>query len=112
MSVASHYDGSAATYGDQYDPDKLWTNAEYPANYFRLQLVQRLLAEAGATSLYELGVGDATPLARIGASGLRVAGQRRLARDGQGRPRQHVRPWTRARGDRPARRAGLRRDRG
>ena len=74
MSVASHYDGSAATYRDQYDPDKLWTNAEYPANYFRLQLVQRLLAESGARSLYELGVGDATPLATIGATGLRVAG--------------------------------------
>ena len=74
MSVSSHYDGSASTYGDQYDPDKLWTNEEYPANYFRLQLVQRLLARAGVTSLYELGVGDATPLCRIGATGIRVAG--------------------------------------
>ena len=74
MSVSSHYDGSAASYGDQYDPEKLWTNEEYPANYFRLQLVQRLLAERGAASVYELGIGDATPLARIGASGLRVAG--------------------------------------
>jgi SAM-dependent methyltransferase len=74
MSVASHYDGSASSYGEQYDPDKLWTNAEYPANYFRLQLVQRLLAQSGATSVYELGVGDATPLSTIGASGLRVAG--------------------------------------
>lgn len=74
MSVASHYDGSASSYGEQYDPAKLWTNAEYPANYFRLQLVQRLLTESGATSVYELGVGDATPLSTIGASGLRVAG--------------------------------------
>ncbi len=74
MSVASHYDGSASSYGDQYDPEKLWTNAEYPANLFRLQLVQRLLAEAGSTSVYELGVGDASPLSTIGATGLRVAG--------------------------------------
>jgi 2-polyprenyl-3-methyl-5-hydroxy-6-metoxy-1,4-benzoquinol methylase len=74
MSVASHYDGSASSYGDQYDPEKLWTNAEYPANLFRLQLVQRLLAEAGSTSVYELGVGDASPLSVIGATGLRVAG--------------------------------------
>lgn len=74
MSVSSHYDGSASTYGEQYDPDRLWTNPEYPANYFRLQLVQRLLADAGVTSLYELGVGDATPLCRIGATGIRVAG--------------------------------------
>jgi SAM-dependent methyltransferase len=74
MTVASHYDGSAASYGDQYDPDKLWTNAEYPSNYFRLQLVQRLLADAGAESVYELGVGDGTPLVTIAGAGLRVAG--------------------------------------
>ena len=74
MSVASHYDGSASSYGDQYDPAKLWTNAEYPSNYFRLQLVQRLLAAANASSVYELGVGDATPLVTLAGSGLRVAG--------------------------------------
>jgi SAM-dependent methyltransferase len=74
MSVASHYDGSASTYGDQYDPAKLWTNVDYPANLFRLQLVERLLGSCGATSLYEHGVGDATPLATIGATGVRVAG--------------------------------------
>ena len=74
MSVASHYDGSASSYGDQYDPEKLWTNEEYPANFFRLQLVQRLLEAFGSTSVYELGVGDASPLSTIGATGIRVAG--------------------------------------
>ena len=74
MSVASHYDGSASTYGNQYDPEQLWTNEEYPSNFFRLQLVQRLLAEFGSTSVYELGVGDASPLSTIGATGIRVAG--------------------------------------
>lgn len=74
MTVASHYDGSAASYGDQYDPEKLWTNAEYPSNLFRLQLVQRVLADAGSTSVYELGVGDATPLITLAGDGLRVAG--------------------------------------
>ncbi|MDP1878051.1 MAG: methyltransferase domain-containing protein [Actinomycetota bacterium] len=74
MSVSSHYDGSASSYSDQYDPERLWTNEEYPANLFRLQLVQRLLAASGARSLYELGVGDATPLVTIAADGLRVAG--------------------------------------
>jgi 2-polyprenyl-3-methyl-5-hydroxy-6-metoxy-1,4-benzoquinol methylase len=74
MSVASHYDGSASTYGDQYDPEKLWTNEEYPANLFRLQLVQGILDRVRATSVYELGVGDATPLATIGVAGRRVAG--------------------------------------
>lgn len=74
MSVSSHYDGSAASYFEQFDPERIWTNEEYPANYFRLQLVQRLLADAGVTSLYELGVGDATPLSTIGSTGIRVAG--------------------------------------
>lgn len=74
MSVSSHYDGSAATYADQYDPEKLWTNEEYPANFFRLNLVKRLLQEADSTSVYELGCGDATPLVRISELGIRVAG--------------------------------------
>ena len=74
MSVSSHYDGSAASYFEQFDPERIWTNKEYPANYFRLQLVQRLLAEAGVNSLYELGVGDATPLSTMGSTGIRVAG--------------------------------------
>lgn len=74
MSVASHYDGSAASYADQYDPDKIWTNEEYPANYFRLELVKRLLAAAGSSSVYELGCGEATPLIRLAQTGLRVAG--------------------------------------
>jgi cyclopropane fatty-acyl-phospholipid synthase-like methyltransferase len=74
MSVASHYDGSASTYSDQYDESKIWTNEEYPANYFRLKLVRRILADAGITSLYEHGVGDATPLVTIAGDGIRVAG--------------------------------------
>lgn len=74
MSVASHYDGSASSYGEQYDEARIWTNEEYPANYFRLQLVRELLKASGAKSLYELGVGDATPLVTIAGDGLRVAG--------------------------------------
>lgn len=74
MSVASHYDGSAASYADQYDPEKLWTNEEYPANFFRLRLVRELLHDAGITSVYEHGVGDATPLVRVASDGIRVAG--------------------------------------
>ena len=74
MSVASHYDGSASTYADQYNEDKIWTNEEYPANFFRLKLVRKILADAGVTSLYEHGVGDATPLVTIAGDGIRVAG--------------------------------------
>ena len=74
MSVASHYDGSASSYSDQYNEAMIWTNEEYPANYFRLKMVRRILAEAGVQSLYEHGVGDATPLVTIAGDGIRVAG--------------------------------------
>lgn len=74
MSVASHYDGSASSYGEQYDESRIWTNEEYPANFFRLRLVRELLRDFGAGSLYELGVGDATPLVTIAGDGIRVAG--------------------------------------
>jgi 2-polyprenyl-3-methyl-5-hydroxy-6-metoxy-1,4-benzoquinol methylase len=75
MSVSAHYDGSAASYADQYDAEKLWTNEEYPANYFRLELVKRLIRAAGSGSIYELGCGEATPLVRLAADlAVRVAG--------------------------------------
>ena len=62
MSVASHYDGSASSSADQYQRENLWTLEDYPANYFRLEILLRELAAAKATSLFEFGVGDATPL--------------------------------------------------
>ena len=74
-NVMKHYDGSAPTYHEQYDPDLLWSNAEYPANLFRLQLVARLLKAAGARSVYELGTGEATPMIKLHqALGINVAG--------------------------------------
>lgn len=74
MSVSSHYDGSASSYADQYDPERIWTSDEYPANLFRLRLLQGLLSDAGARSVYDLGCGDATPLIRIAERGIQVAG--------------------------------------
>jgi 2-polyprenyl-3-methyl-5-hydroxy-6-metoxy-1,4-benzoquinol methylase len=72
--VAAHYNGSAPTYHEQYDESLLHSNAEYPANLFRLQLVERVLQRVGATSAYELGAGEATPIIRIHRDlGLRIA---------------------------------------
>lgn len=73
--VRAHYDVSASSYHEQYDPDLVWTNAEYPANFFRLRKVIDLLRSSGAKSLYDLGAGEATPLIRIHqALGIAVAG--------------------------------------
>lgn len=63
--VRAHYDGSAPTYHEQYDPEKIWTNAEYPANFYRLRKVIDLLRASGAQSVYEHGAGEATPMIRI-----------------------------------------------
>lgn len=63
--VGLHYDGSAPTYHEQYDPELVWKNAEYPANYFRLEKVIDILRERGATSLYDLGAGEVTPAIAI-----------------------------------------------
>jgi len=63
--VSAHYDGSAPTYHEQYDPDLIWKNAEYPANYFRLKKVIEILRERGAQSVYELGAGEASPIIGI-----------------------------------------------
>ncbi len=73
--VSAHYDGSAPTYHEQYDPDLIWKNDEYPANYFRLQKVIDILKERGVGSVYDLGAGEASPMIAIReALGIKVCG--------------------------------------
>lgn len=63
--VRAHYDESASSYHEQYDPDLIWRNSEYPANFFRLEKVIKILQARSARSVYELGAGEATPIIRI-----------------------------------------------
>ncbi|MDA2989906.1 MAG: class I SAM-dependent methyltransferase [Actinomycetota bacterium] len=63
--VSAHYDGSAPSYHEQYDADLIWKNAEYPANYFRLQKVIEILRDRGVSSVYDLGAGEASPIIAI-----------------------------------------------
>lgn len=72
--VVDHYDASAPTYSEQYDESKILTSKEYPANFFRLKKIKKRAAELGLTSMYELGIGDGSPLAALGEMGLRVGG--------------------------------------
>jgi 2-polyprenyl-3-methyl-5-hydroxy-6-metoxy-1,4-benzoquinol methylase len=72
--VVSHYDASAASYSEQYDRANLLTSDEYPANYFRLQLVIQRAADLGLQSIFDLGMGDGSPLASMAEMGLRVGG--------------------------------------
>jgi 2-polyprenyl-3-methyl-5-hydroxy-6-metoxy-1,4-benzoquinol methylase len=72
--VVDHYDASAPTYSEQYDESKIFTSAEYPANFMRLKKIKQRVAELGLESMYELGIGDGSPLAALGQMGLRVGG--------------------------------------
>lgn len=72
--VVDHYNASSATYSEQYDPSKVLTSPEYPANFFRLELIKKRISELGLTSVYELGIGDGSPIAAIAEMGLRVGG--------------------------------------
>ena len=72
--VVDHYDASAPTYSEQYDESKVLTSKEYPANFFRLKKIKQRVADLGLTSVYELGIGDGSPLAALGEMGVRVAG--------------------------------------
>lgn len=72
--VVSHYDASAPTYSEQYDESKIFTSAEYPANYFRLQRIKERVQALGIQSIFELGIGDGSPITAMGEMGLRVGG--------------------------------------
>ena len=72
--VVEHYDASAPTYSEQYDESKILTSEEYPANYFRLKRIKERVLALGLSSVYELGIGDGSPLAAMGELGLRVGG--------------------------------------
>jgi 2-polyprenyl-3-methyl-5-hydroxy-6-metoxy-1,4-benzoquinol methylase len=73
-TIEAHYDSVATTYGDRYLRENLLISKEYPANYFRLQMFLQRLAAAHAKSVFEVGVGEGTPLANMAALGLDVAG--------------------------------------
>lgn len=72
--VHEYYDAVSEEYFQQYQRENLRSSEEYPANYFRLQLLVRLLAEANARSVFEVGVGEGTPLVTMASLGLNVAG--------------------------------------
>jgi 2-polyprenyl-3-methyl-5-hydroxy-6-metoxy-1,4-benzoquinol methylase len=72
--VEDFYDSVAAGYYQQYQRHSLRSLETYPANYFRLQILISRLAQSGAKRIYEIGVGEGTPLASIAGMGFEVAG--------------------------------------
>jgi 2-polyprenyl-3-methyl-5-hydroxy-6-metoxy-1,4-benzoquinol methylase len=72
--VDDHYNAVAAGYHRQYQRENLESWEQYPANYFRLQILIQRLSSLRLESVYEVGVGEATPLATMASMGFRVAG--------------------------------------
>ena len=75
MSVADHYDASAATYHQMYEREGIRDLSRgYPANFFRLQLLLNSFITNEVTRVIEVGVGEGTPLATLARAGMQVAG--------------------------------------
>ena len=72
--VANYYDSVAQDYSQQYQRDSLASGRKYPQNYYRLQKIVQRLGVTGAKSVYEVGVGEGTPLAMLAQMGFQVAG--------------------------------------
>ena len=73
--VSQHYDAAAATYHEQYLQDRLYdTTSDYPANFFRLQLLLNSFMSKGIKRVIEVGVGEGTSLATLGKAGIEVWG--------------------------------------
>jgi 2-polyprenyl-3-methyl-5-hydroxy-6-metoxy-1,4-benzoquinol methylase len=72
--VQAHYNAVASDYYKQYQRENLNTLESYPANYFRLEILVNRLAQSGAKSVYEVGVGEGTPLVTLAKMGFEVAG--------------------------------------
>ncbi|MBV8277880.1 MAG: class I SAM-dependent methyltransferase [Verrucomicrobia bacterium] len=72
--VSEYYNTLANNYSEQYRRENLNSLGDYPANYFRLQILVRRIAGLGLKSVFEVGTGEGTPLLIMASMGLRVAG--------------------------------------
>jgi len=68
-----YYDSAAEDYYKIYQPEKLLYR-DGAGDYFRLQMILRLISEFEAKAVFEVGVGDGTPLAYMHRMGLKVRG--------------------------------------
>lgn len=72
--VSDYYDAVADSYHTQYDQDSILQAKEYPANYFRLQLLINSFLKRKIKKVLEVGVGEGTPLIKLAQIGMDVFG--------------------------------------
>ncbi len=70
-SVSAYYDATVTGSRDHYDT-KAFSDLtrEYPANYFRLQLLLKSFKQKKIRRVFEVGVGEGTPLVALAKSGM------------------------------------------
>jgi 2-polyprenyl-3-methyl-5-hydroxy-6-metoxy-1,4-benzoquinol methylase len=73
-AVAAHYDGEAAEYTNKYDKAYLDESGTYPANYTRLGILNTRLSALNANRVFEIGMGEGTPLLTWSKMGIEVSG--------------------------------------
>ncbi len=73
-AVTAHYDGEVDFYTNRYDKSFLERTGEYPSNYVRLEILSNRLAQFGAKRVFEVGMGEGTPLFTWSQMGIEVAG--------------------------------------
>lgn len=74
-NVRAHYEAAAENYEAQYERKRLRDlEADYPANYFRLQLLLNAFASKNIKRVVEVGVGEGTPLTTLAGAGIEVWG--------------------------------------
>lgn len=74
VKVSDFYNGVAESYNKIYSLDGKMSYKNGISDYFRLQIVLRILAQNRAQRVFEVGVGDGTPLEHMYKMGLEVAG--------------------------------------
>jgi 2-polyprenyl-3-methyl-5-hydroxy-6-metoxy-1,4-benzoquinol methylase len=74
QDIAKLYDAESGDYHQMYQRENLEKGERYPANYFRLQIQVRRLASSNVKRVYEVGVGEGTPLVTMAKMGFDVAG--------------------------------------
>jgi 2-polyprenyl-3-methyl-5-hydroxy-6-metoxy-1,4-benzoquinol methylase len=73
--IRKYYNAVAENYYQQYEIDNLYNiSFDYPANYFRLQLLLKSFTSKNIKKVIEVGVGDGTPLTMMARSGMDVWG--------------------------------------
>ena len=73
--VSDHYNAIAENYHEQYKRENLLDlDKDYPANYFRLQLLINSFVSKQIKRVIEVGVGEGTPLTTLGTAGVDVWG--------------------------------------